>query len=190
MTQPTQPTESLARYACQATDRDFPPLARSRAVDAIIDCLACMLAGSREPLADKQRVPNGYAGKFSIPYCIAAGLILGDAGFDAFTDERAADPRLRAVAAKVRYRIDPNDPYPRRFTGHIRATLADGQVVELRQPHFRGGASEPLTREEIETKCVSNARYGGWPEDRARSILDFSRSAFAAKRIDLTPFRG
>jgi 2-methylcitrate dehydratase PrpD len=143
-----------------------------------------------EPLFDKQRVPNGYAGKFSIPYCIAAGLVLGDAGLDAFTNERAADPRLHALASKVRYRIDPNDPYPKRFTGHIRATLADGQVIELRQPHFRGGASEPLTRDEIEAKCVSNARYGGWPESRAKALLDFSRSTFSGPRIDLTPFRG
>ena len=143
-----------------------------------------------EPLADKQRVPNGYAGKFSIPYCIAAGLVLGDAGLDAFTDDRAADPRLRAVAAKVRYRIDPNDPYPKRFTGHIRATLADGRVAELRQPHFRGGASEPLPRHEIEAKFISNARYGGWTEVRADQFLAFARRAFTAERIDLTPFRG
>src|SRR3954453_19577494 len=33
-----------------------------------------------EPLADKQRPPNAYAGKFSTPYCVAAGFILGHAG--------------------------------------------------------------------------------------------------------------
>jgi 2-methylcitrate dehydratase PrpD len=143
-----------------------------------------------EPLADKQRVPNGYAGKFSIPYCIAAGLVLGDAGLEAFSDARAADPRLAAVAAKVRYRIDPDDPYPKRFTGHIRATLVDGRVVELRQPHFRGGAAEPLTRAEIDAKFVSNARFGGWSDDRARDFLAFARRAWSVSRLDLTPFRG
>src|SRR3954468_7304525 len=30
-----------------------------------------------EPLADKQRPPNGYAAKFSTPYCIAAALLRG-----------------------------------------------------------------------------------------------------------------
>lgn len=142
-----------------------------------------------EPLADKQRVPNGYAGKFSIPYCIAAGIVLGDAGLDAFSDERSQDPRLQAVASKVRYRIDPNDPYPKRFTGHIKVTLTDGKVIELRQPHFRGGASEPLTRAEIDAKFVSNARYGGWTDAKAQSFLTFVRQAFTAPRIDLTPFR-
>ena len=186
-------------YACGTMTHPYIDCARRLATQGIApESIADILCDTAEgyvhrlwePLADKQRVPNGYAGKFSIPYCIAAGLVLGDAGFDAFTDERAADSRLRAVAAKVRYRIDPNDPYPKRLTGHIRATLADGQVVEMRQPHFRGGASEPLSRTEIEAKCVSNARYGGWPEDRAHSLLAFARQAFSAARIDLTPFRG
>lgn len=192
-------TIAFKPYACGTMTHPYIDCARRLAEQGIkpesIKDILCDTAEGYvhrlwEPLADKQRIPNGYAGKFSIPYCIAAGMVLGDAGFDAFTDERAADPRLRSLAAKVRYRIDPNDPYPKRFTGHIRATLADGQVIEVRQPHFRGGASEPLSRGEIEAKCVSNARYGGWSEDRACSLLDFSRSTFSASRIDLTPFRG
>ena len=111
-----------------------------------------------EPLAAKQRPPNGYAGKFSTPYCIAAGFVRGNVGLDAFTDDAVRDPRVLALAAKVRYRIDPQNPYPRNFTGHIRAVLADGRVVEERQPHMRGGAHEPLTGGDIEEKFVLNAR--------------------------------
>jgi hypothetical protein len=44
-------------------------------------------------------------------------------------------------------------------------------VVEERQPHFRGGAHEPLTRPEIEEKFVLNTRYGGWDEARTRAAL-------------------
>ena len=42
-------TRLAARFAIGA--HDFPPLARARARDAIADCVGCMLAGSREPLA-------------------------------------------------------------------------------------------------------------------------------------------
>ena len=42
-----------------------------------------------EPLADKQRPPNGYAAKFSTPFCIAAAFVHGSIGLDAFTDDRA-----------------------------------------------------------------------------------------------------
>ena len=64
---------------------------------------------------------------------------------------------MRALASKVRYRIDPDNPYPRAYTGHISATLRDGRSIEERQPHLRGGAQEPLTRAELEEKFARNA---------------------------------
>jgi 2-methylcitrate dehydratase PrpD len=142
-----------------------------------------------EPLASKQRPPNGYAGKFSTPYCIAAGFVRSNVGLDAFTDAAVRDPAVVALASKVRYRIDPNNPYPRNFTGHIRATLADGRVVEERQPHMRGGAHEPLTRTDIEEKFMLNARHGGWDAGHSRGALALLRAAYRDK-IDLSELRG
>jgi len=74
-----------------------------------------------------------------------------------------------ALASKVRYQIDPHNPYPSNFTGHIRAVLADGRVVEERQPHMRGGAHEPLTRGDIEEKFVLNGAPRGWDAARTQS---------------------
>jgi 2-methylcitrate dehydratase PrpD len=128
-----------------------------------------------EPLAAKQRPANGYAGKFSTPYCIAAGFVRGQknlsVGLSDFSDAAVRDPAVLALAAKVRYRIDPQNPYPKNFTGHIRATLRDGSVIEERQPHMRGGAHEPLTRADIEEKFLLNARHGGWSGERAKAAL-------------------
>src|SRR2546425_4912094 len=109
-----------------------------------------------EPLADKQRPPNAYAAKFSQPYCIAAGFVLGHAGLDAFTEERVRDPRLRSLAARVRYEIDPDNPYPDEFTGHVRVRLKNGKVLEERQNHIRGGQHEPLSRADVEEKFRLN----------------------------------
>jgi 2-methylcitrate dehydratase PrpD len=141
-----------------------------------------------EPLAAKQHPSNGYGAKFSTPYCIAAGFVRGNVGLDDFTDEAARDPKVLAVAAKVRYRIDPDNPYPRNFTGHIRATLADGRVIEERQPYMRGGAQEPLTRADLEEKFSLNARHGGWDAARSQAALALIRSLYDGK-IDLKPLR-
>jgi 2-methylcitrate dehydratase PrpD len=124
-----------------------------------------------EPLADKQRPANGYAGKFSTPYCIAAGFVRGNVGLSDFTDTAVKDPAVLAVAAKVRYVVDPGNPYPANFTGHIRAVMRDSSVIEERQPHLRGGSHEPLTRQDIEDKFVLNARHGGWLEARIAPAL-------------------
>ena len=141
-----------------------------------------------EPLANKQRPANGYAGKFSTPYCVAHALVHGHVGLDAFTDDAVTEAAVLALAAKVRYRIDPDNPYPRNFTGHIRATLADGRVVEERQPHLRGGAHEPLRRADIEEKFMLNARHGGWDDARSRSALALLRTLYDGK-IDLSSLR-
>ncbi|CAN0491425.1 unnamed protein product, partial [Phaeothamnion confervicola] len=84
------------------------------------------------PLPLKQAPPNGYAAKFSSPYCIAVGFLDGRAGLGQFTDQRVAETGVRALAAKVSYVVDPNNPYPKAFTGHIRATLKGGAVKEIR----------------------------------------------------------
>jgi len=142
-----------------------------------------------EPLAQKQSPPNAYAAKFSTPFCIAAGYVLGDAGLAAFSEDTVRDPRIRALMAKVRYVVDPDNPYPREFTGHLRARLRSGEVVEERQPHLRGGAHEPLSRAAIEAKFFANAAFGGWTRGQAERARECVRGLFTSA-IDLQPFRG
>jgi 2-methylcitrate dehydratase PrpD len=142
-----------------------------------------------EPLAAKQRPANGYAGKFSTPYWIAAGFVRGNVGLGDFTDAAVREARLLALAAKIRYQIDPQNPYPKNFTGHIRATLRDGSAVEERQPYLRGGAQEPLTRADIEEKFLLNAKHGGFGEARAIAVLRSLGRLFDGP-VDLAQMRG
>jgi 2-methylcitrate dehydratase PrpD len=191
-------TRSLAFkvYACGTMTHPYIDCARKlakRIAIADIAEIVCEAAEGTvhrlwEPLAAKQRPPNAYAAKFSQPYCIAAGLVLGHAGIDAFTEERVRDPRLLALAAKVRYEIDPGNPYPDEFTGHVRIRLRDGSLIEERQGHFRGGAHEPLSRADLEEKFRLNCAHGGWSADQARGFLNFAKTAFDAA-IDLSAFR-
>ena len=141
-----------------------------------------------EPLADKQKPPNGYGAKFSTPYCVAAGFVRGNVGLDSFTDAAVKDKDVLAVAGKVRYVVDPNNPYPNNFTGHIRVVMNDGSVVEERQPHMRGGAHEPLTHDDIKHKFALCARHGGWPDARIDAALKLARGIYEGK-VDLAPLR-
>src|ERR1700730_6243155 len=61
-----------------------------------------------EPLAAKQRPPNGYAAKFATPFILATGFVRGSVGLDAFTDVAVRDADVLALSSKVRYVIDPN----------------------------------------------------------------------------------
>src|SRR6201746_2165924 len=99
-----------------------------------------------EPLADKQRPLNGYAAKFAVPYLLATGFVHGGVGLGAFTDTAIRDPQVLALAARVKFVIDPDNPYPNNYTGHVRATMKDGSVVDERTPYIGGGAPVALCR--------------------------------------------
>ena len=142
-----------------------------------------------EPLESKHRPPNEYVAKFSAPFNIAVAFVTGGAGLSAFTEKTVRDPRILALASKVRYVVNPDDPYPRAYTGHVRMTLKDGRVVEERQPHIRGGAKEPLTRADIEAKFRGNCEHGGWKKGQADRFLA-SVPKFFDGPLDLTPLRG
>src|SRR5262249_38988594 len=152
-------TLAFKPYPCGTMIHPYINCARRLAARGVradeIESLVCEVAEGTvhrlwEPIADKRRPRNGYAAKFSTPYCVAAAFLRGALGLGAFTDAAVRDQAIFALAAKVRYEIDPANPYPQSFTGHIRAVLRGGRVVEERQAHFRGGAQEPLTRREIE----------------------------------------
>jgi hypothetical protein len=89
----------------------------------------------------------------------------------------------------VRYVIDPDNPYPNAFTGHIRAVMNDGSVIEERQPYMRGGVNEPLTRVDIEEKFALNARHGGWDNARVENALALARE-FYTSPVNLKVLRG
>jgi 2-methylcitrate dehydratase PrpD len=192
-------TVAFKPYACGTMTQPFIDcaieLARSGVRADDIASMVCEVGEGTvhrlwEPLKQKQSPPNGYAAKFSSPYCIAAGFIDGRCGFEQFTDARVMDQSLRALAAKVSYVINPNDPYPKNFTGHIRATLKNGTVKEVRKPHMRGGAHEPLSDDEIRAKFHDNARFGGWDSARADRVAAMLDRIVKGAAVDLSAARG
>ncbi|MEQ8355796.1 MAG: MmgE/PrpD family protein [Kiloniellaceae bacterium] len=136
-----------------------------------------------EPHAEKVRPSTPYGAKFSVPYCVAVALTDGGAGLEQFTEARIADPSVLAQAAKVTYAIDPDNEYPKNYTGDLLVTLKDGTRLVAGQPCLRGGRGAPLEEAELWQKFRKNVRFGGWSESQAEGLADFARQAFAAPDI-------
>lgn len=134
-----------------------------------------------EPLATKQTPPTPYAAKFSTPYCVAVGFLFRDAGLAQFTEIAVHDPKILELAGKVTYVVDPDNEYPRNYTGHVRATLEDGTIVEERQPQMRGGAREPLSRDDLTAKCAANLAFADRPKERTDDIAAFADEVMACR---------
>src|SRR6266487_2644444 len=119
------PALAFKPYPCGTMTHPYIDCARRLAASGIkaeeIKELVCEVGEGTvhrlwEPLAAKQRPANGYAGKFSTPYCIAAAFLRGNVGLSDFSDAATSEPAIVALAKKVSYRIDPDNPYPNNFT--------------------------------------------------------------------------
>ncbi len=180
-------------YACGTMTQPFIDCAVRLAEDGVraeaITDITCEVGEGTvhrlwEPLPAKHRPPTSYAAKFSTPFCMAVGFFDRKAGLAQFTDARIQDPAVLALASKIGYVINPQDEYPRNFTGHLRATLEDGSRREFRQPHMRGGAHAPLSVAEVDAKFLDNAAHGGLRRPLAERLLAASREIFDAPRLE------
>lgn len=185
-------------YACGTMAHPYIDCARKLVADGLnpadIASIECETAEGIvhrlwEPLANKQNPPNSYAAKFSVPYAIAVGLLRGDAGLGDYQEAVVMSPEVRALAGKVRYVIDPDNPYPKQFTGHLRVTLHNGQVRQARQGHFRGGIDEPLSMDDLIKKFRANCAYGDLPGTRTEAVLQDISSLLSRPKIDLHVLR-
>jgi 2-methylcitrate dehydratase PrpD len=192
-------TDTLAfkPYPCGTMAQPYIDCARRLAARGVkaddIAELVCEVAEGTvhrlwEPLADKQRPRNGYGAKFATPYLLATGFVHGGVGLGAFTEKAIRDRNVLALAEKVKFVIDPQNPYPRNYTGHIRAIMKDGSVIEERQPHMRGGAQEPLTRQDVTDKFALNTQHSGWTAVQSDATLKLLAGMYE-KRIDLSALR-
>lgn len=133
-----------------------------------------------EPLETKRAPESGYAAKFSGPFVVAAALSggggLGLAAED-FSDERASDPQLRELMARISVVGDERCAaiYPDEFPAILEATLTDGSRRVIEVLHNRGGPGNPLTDAEIMTKFLDNVASrvsAGRADELARQLLD------------------
>ena len=95
---------------------------------------------------------NYFASKYSLPHAAAALVLLGHAGYQAFTADKVDDPEFAALRRKVFIREDPafTAQVPRLKPARVTLTLADGRssthVVESARGDFQNPHPESALR--------------------------------------------
>jgi len=103
---------------------------------------------------------QGFRGKFSIDYVLAAMLLDGRVDLDSFTDDYCNAPRMRASLDKVQVNAHaewPNDQASRR-NSPVTITMHDGRTFTRTVDKVRGSPGNPMTRDELVGKyrgCAS-----------------------------------
>jgi 2-methylcitrate dehydratase PrpD len=131
---------------------------------------------------------NMLGAKFSIPYAVAAALVLGRTDTAAFEDRVLDDARIRAMARRIEVSADDEmtlkrADYP---TAHVRIGLRDGRTLSQTTGVVRGDAANPVSSEEVVAKFLSLAS-GPLGDGRAREVLEAVETVDALKDVrDLT----
>jgi 2-methylcitrate dehydratase PrpD len=110
-----------------------------------------------EPAESKVAPRTDYEGKFSLQYSTAAMLVQGRVGLDTYRPEALGDPRVLALARKVRYETKEYDSYPAAFPGGVRIRLRDGRTLEADTPYQLGAPQNPMSADQVRAKFRENA---------------------------------
>ena len=132
---------------------------------------------------------QGFRGKFSIDYVLAAMLLDGRVDLDSFTDEYCNAPRMRAALEKVRINAHAEWPDDRESRRNSPVTIAmkDGRTFTKSVDKVRGSAENPLTREEVIDKyrgCASRVLTGERLERSIGALENLEKIATAKELID------
>jgi 2-methylcitrate dehydratase PrpD len=110
-----------------------------------------------EPAASKQSPRSEYEAKFSLQYSTAAMLVHGRVGVRTYSEDEIGDPRVLALAGKVRYETKEYPSYPAAFPGGVRIRLRDGRTLEADAPYQLGGPENPMSADDVRAKFRENA---------------------------------
>ena len=108
---------------------------------------------------------QGFRGKFSIDYVLAAMLLDGRVDLDSFSDEYCNAPRMRAALDKVQVNAHPEWPHDAasRRRSPVTITMKDGRTFTKFVEKVRGSPGNPMTRDELVGKyraCASRVLRG------------------------------
>lgn len=93
--------------------------------------------------------------KLSMPYSVAAAIVLGEAGISAFAPEMLAREDIRALTQKVT--VEANEEFTalssQKRIAKVTIRKMDGMMMEKRVDYAKGDPENPMTREEIIQKA-------------------------------------
>jgi 2-methylcitrate dehydratase PrpD len=105
-------------------------------------------------VVDNPRPEGEHQAKFSVQYTVAHALVHGSVRLEAFSAERRADPRVRALMARVRVSADAalSKAYPAQRAARIVVHTRAGSRIEHFQPTRKGDPDMPLSDAELQDK--------------------------------------
>jgi 2-methylcitrate dehydratase PrpD len=110
-----------------------------------------------EPAQLKERPTTDYEAKFSAQFVVAVCLLKGRFGLSDLQPQTLADPRVLALALKVRCQADPETAFPAYFSGGVEVTLRDGRILRSHVSVNSGAGERAMGTDAVAAKFMAAA---------------------------------
>ncbi|MGZ5125589.1 MAG: MmgE/PrpD family protein [Burkholderiales bacterium] len=131
---------------------------------------------------------QGFRGKFSIDYVLAAMLLDGRVDLDSFSDEYCNSARMRASLDKVHVNAHPEWPDDARRKSPVTISMKDGRKLTNMVEKVRGSPGNPMTRDEFLGKyrgCASRVLNGERVERSITAFENLEKVATVRELMDI-----
>jgi len=136
-----------------------------------------------EPYSEKVKPSTPYSAKFSIPYTVVVALRNGWMGLWDFTEEAIKDPEVLKYTSKIKYVHDETyDKYVGSEVTPARAKIItrESNVYEEEVINHKGTPNNPLTREDVVAKFMSNiklSKYRDVGDEIVNKVLNIEKNS-------------
>ena len=93
-------------------------------------------------------------------------------------------PASTYTSGKGNYEINPEDEYPRNYTGKIKIIMKDGTIYSSSQECLRGGKRDPLSMNEVKKKFEANLKFANVKYTEIEKLYDFIENIFKLKNLN------
>ena len=132
---------------------------------------------------------QGFRGKFSLDYVLAAMILDGRVDLDSFSDAYCNAPRMRAAIDKVQINAHAEwaDDQASRRKAPVTIIMKDGRKLTKMVEKVRGSPGNPMSRDELLSKyrgCASRVLKGERLERSIAALENLDKLATAKELID------
>lgn len=160
----------------------------------LIDSIEIETYGPGYEIVKEQNPGSTYEAKFSIAYCVAAGLLTGGAPLDVFSADHFADggvsnANFAALLQRTRVSVaeDLTAKYPTAWPTRLRITLKDGTTLNGASDFPVGNPENPVSTAQLEEKFTGLVAPR-WGHDAATRAIKLVHRLETVRDMN-TPFR-
>lgn len=121
----------------------------------------------------------------SLPYCLAAAVVLGRVSPDIFGEEYLFHPQIRETLPKIKVRAEPSfeKQFPKVQPCNVHITLTDGRKLSKHLDYPKGDYRSPMSEEELDCK-VKDLTNGKLSDSAHQKLRDVVFSLEKVARVD------